>query len=169
MLVALLLVLSGCWQQSAWEVEHQQEIAADAQTVWTILTELERYGEWNPYSRRVDGVLEVGSTVVVEAHLHDEVRRVNNVVTVVDPPHRLCWQSTNWYGWLVRGTRCREIEPLAGGGVRLRHHEIMQGPLSGLIESLYRDRVVEGIELVDEALKRAAESRMARPSHTPRS
>jgi hypothetical protein len=154
-----LVGVSGCSGGSAWEVEHQLEIDAGAEVVWPILADLQRYGEWNPYSRRVDGELIVGSTVVVEAHLHDEVRQVENVITRVEPPYRLCWQSTDWYGWLVRGTRCREIVPIESGRIRLRHHEIMEGPLAGLVESIYRERIIEGIELVDEAIKQTAESR----------
>jgi len=161
--LAALITLTSC--DRAWEVEHQLEIEADAERVWQLLSQLDRYAEWNPYSRRVEGELAVGEVVVVEAHLHDEIRYVDNVITRVDPPRHLCWQSTNWYGFLVRGIRCRHIDPIAPGRIRLRHHEIMQGPLAGLVESVYRERIVEGIELADNALKAAAESRARAEAH----
>ena len=92
---AALSICAGCSGSRDWEVEHRVEIAASPETVWRLLTDLERYSEWNDYSPRVNGVLEVGGIVTVEAHLGDEVRIVDNLVTVVDPPRQLCWQSQN--------------------------------------------------------------------------
>ena len=155
--VAFALVVTGCSRSTSWEVEHSLEIDASASVVWQLLTDLERYPDWNPYSRRVEGTLRVGEVVRVEAHLHDEVRLVDNRVTRVEVNRALCWQSLNWYRALAQGTRCRFLEPLRNGRVRLRHHEVMQGPLAGLIERLYRARIEEGLRLVDDALKQAAE------------
>ena len=156
-LSAALLLCAACSGSSDWEVEHRVEIAASPGTVWKLLTDLERYSEWNEYSPRVDGVLEVGRVVTVEAHLGDEVRLVDNLVTVVDAPRTLCWQSQNWYAWLARGTRCRHLEPLPNGKLRLRHHELMAGPLAGLVERLYRPRIEAGLKRADQALAAAAE------------
>ena len=156
-LAAAFLLCAACSGSSDWEVEHRVDIAASPATVWKVLTDLERYPEWNRYSPHVEGVLEVGRVVTVEAHLGDEVRVVDNLVTVVDAPRTLCWQSQNWYASLARGTRCRYLEPLPNGKLRLRHHELMAGPLAGLIEWIYRPRIEAGLKQVDEALAAAAE------------
>ena len=153
-MVPIAVLMLGC---SSWEVEHRIEIAASPQTVWRLLTDLEGYPAWNPYSPRVEGKLVVGEVVLVEAHLEDEVRLVENVVTEIEEERTLCWQSRDWYSALVRGTRCRFLEPAEGGGVRLRHHEVMEGPLAGLIERLYRERIEQGMAQLDRALKAAAE------------
>ncbi len=155
--MAVLSICAGCSGSSEWEVEHRVEIAASPGTVWRMLTDLERYSEWNDYSPRVEGVLEIGRVVTVEAHLGDEVRVVDNLVTVVDPPRTLCWQSQNWYASLARGTRCRHLEPLPNGMLRLRHHERMAGPLAGVVEWLYRPRIEAGLKRLDLALAEAAE------------
>lgn len=157
LVVGLSLAVTGCSGSTSWEVEHSLEIDASASTVWRLLSELEHYPEWNPYSRRVEGTLREGETVRVEAHLRDEVRIVDNRVTRVEVNRALCWHSLNWYRFLAQGTRCRFLEPLPNGRVRLRHHEVMEGPLAGLIERLYRARIEEGLRLVDDALKEAAE------------
>ncbi len=155
LLSALVPLLIGC--SRSWEAEHSLEIAASASTVWQLLTELEGYPEWNPYSRRVEGKLAVGEVVRVEAHLHDEVRSVENLVTQIEVERTLCWKSLNWYRFLVQGTRCRYLEPLPRGRVRLRHHEVMAGPMAGVVERFYRARIEEGLQLADTALKEAAE------------
>ena len=143
---------------SQWETEHRIDIAASPERVWQLLSELENYGQWNPYSPRAEGRLVVGEEVRIEAHLGDEVRWVNNLVTEVEPGKKLCWHSLEWYGFLARGFRCRNLQPLPDGGVRLVHHELMVGPLSGLIERIYREDIDEGLRVMDEALKAAAET-----------
>ena len=134
----VLSSMAAC--NSQWETEHRIDIAASPERVWQLLSELENYGEWNPYS------------------LGDEVRWVNNLVTEVEPGKKLCWHSLEWYGFLARGFRCRNLKPLPDGGVRLVHHELMVGPLSGLIEQIYREDIDEGLRVMDEALKAAAET-----------
>ena len=143
---------------ASWEVEHEQKIAATPATVWQVLTDLARYPEWNPYSRRVEGTLRVGERVRVEAHLGGETRFVENRVTRLEAPRTLCWESQGWYAQLARGTRCRNLETLPDGSTRLVHHEVMDGPLAWLIERLYRPRIEAGLRDEDGALAAAAEA-----------
>ena len=160
-LLSLLAIAASCAVAAPlarWEVEHEQEIAAAPEVVWQVLTDLPAYPEWNPYSQRVEGTLRVGERVRVEAHLGGEVRSVENLVTRIEPPHTLCWASQGWYARLARGTRCRNLEPIPGGGTRLRHHEVMDGPLAWLIERLYRPRIEAGLREEDGALAAAAEA-----------
>ncbi len=141
---------------SSWEVEFRSDIDASPGEVWRLLSELESYPVWNSYSRRVTGLLAVGEIVKVEAHLGEEVRLVDNIVTRIEPEKVLCWRSQNWYGALARGTRCRFLEKTTNG-VRLTHHEVMEGPLAWLIERLYRPRIERGMRQVNADLERAAE------------
>lgn len=143
---------------SDWEVSHQITIAAEPSIVWSLLVDLKRYPEWNRYSPNVEGRVAVGEEVWVEAHLDNEVRRVQNTVLSVKPEKELCWQSAGWYGFLARGTRCRWLSETATGGTLLVHHEIMSGPLAWLIERLYRERIERGLKLVDESVAGRAET-----------
>ena len=80
-----------------------------------------------------------------------------NLVTEVDTPRTLCWQSRNWYRFLVRGTRCRYLQPTATNTTRFRHYEIMEGALAGLVEKIYRPRVEKGLATMNRDLKRRVE------------
>ena len=133
-------------------------IAADPSIIWSVLIDLERYPEWNRYSPNVEGRIAVGEVVWVEAHLDEEVQRVQNFVLSVKPEQELCWQSADWYGFLARGTRCRWLSTTDKGETLLVHHEVMSGPLAGLIERLYRARIERGLKLVNESLAKRAET-----------
>lgn len=154
----VLLVTATFLIDTDWEVSHQVTIAADAAIVWGLLTDLERYPEWNEYSPNVEGHIAVGEVVWVEAHLDEEVQLVQNFVLSVEPEKELCWQSADWYGFLARGTRCRWLSETSGGGTLLVHHEVMSGPLAWLIERLYRERIERGLKLVDDSVAKRAET-----------
>jgi len=156
--VALIAACAVASPLARWDVEHEQAIAAAPEVVWQVLVDLAHYPEWNPYSRRVEGALRVGDLVRVEAHLGGEMRLVENRVTRLEAPRALCWQSEGWYARLARGTRCRHLNALPDGSTRLRHHEVMDGPLAWLIERLYRPRIEAGLRGEDGALAAAAEA-----------
>jgi hypothetical protein len=50
------------------------------------------------------------------------------------------------------------LEPTGDGATRFRHYEIMEGPMAGLIDRIYRPRIEAGIERMNSDLKRAVES-----------
>ncbi len=157
LVLVVALLVGASLASPRWEVEHRVEIAASPAVVWRVLSDLEGYADWNTYSPRVEGTLRVGEIVRVEAHLDDEVRVVDNLVTAVVPQRTLCWQSRNWYRFLAQGTRCRYLEPTGDGRTGFRHHEVMAGPLAWLIERLYRARIEGGLKTADVALKAEAE------------
>lgn len=150
-----------CWTLSlgcaSWEVESSVTIEASPERVWTILTDLPGYADWNTYSPSAVGSLREGGVVTIEARLGEEVRIVDNRVTRVEPERALCWHSMNWFESLARGTRCRLLEPVGVNATLFRHHETMEGPLAWLIEKLYRPRIEAGLAQMNGDLKRAAE------------
>lgn len=143
---------------SDWEVSYPIKIDANPAIVWEVLTDLERYPEWNRYSPTVTGRIGVGEVIWVEAHLDNEIKHVQNFVLSVIPQQELCWQSADWYGFLARGTRCRWLSVTDSGATIMVHHEVMRGPLAWLIDWVYRDRIERGLQLVNESVANRAES-----------
>jgi hypothetical protein len=47
------------------EIRTEIEIAASATTVWAVLTDFPRYGEWNPFLERVATELVPGAPVAM--------------------------------------------------------------------------------------------------------
>ncbi|MFP6663599.1 MAG: SRPBCC domain-containing protein [Deltaproteobacteria bacterium] len=154
-LVVLVAALGGC---GSWTTERSVRIEARPEVVWAVLSDLPHYADWNTYSPRAEGELREGAVVTIDANLDGEIQTVDNLVTLVEPGRTLCWHSMNWYEFLARGTRCRHLEAV-GDATQFRHHEIMEGPLAGVIEWVYRPRIDAGLEQMNADLKRAAEAR----------
>jgi len=73
------------------------EIDAPASVVWEILTDLPRYGEWNPFCIKAESTLEIGAPIVM--HLTNfwsqDIAINTEYVCANDPERMLSWQL----GW----------------------------------------------------------------------
>jgi uncharacterized protein YndB with AHSA1/START domain len=142
---------------TATTIEHQVVINAPAQLVWQVLTTLERYGDWNRYATEAHGTLKAGGEVEIVARLGNGTQRVNNRVLEIIPEQTLCWVSMNWYQALVRGTRCRYLEPQTDGTTHFRERETMQGPFARIVVGLMRRQLAAGLQAECDSLKAEAE------------
>ena len=114
-LVLAIFLLICSFINTAWEVSHEGEINASPSQVWSLLSDLEGYSDWNRYSPNVKGTFSVGEVVWVEAHLDNEVRHVQNYIISIIPEQELCWESADWFGRLANGRRCRWLTATALG------------------------------------------------------
>lgn len=105
------------------------EIRAPAARVWSILADLERYGEWNPMTPSVQGTLAVGQTLRLTAELGGFQRSQDQRVDAVEPGRRIVW-SGGLAADLVRGTRTQTIEPLGSARCRYTTEDRFRGPLA---------------------------------------
>ena len=145
------------------------ETAIDAplDTVWAVMTDTERYPEWNPFVRRVecDQPPRVGTPI----RLHVEFAGGKQVVsperiTVLEPPYdeegvRRATLAYVYEGWparlgLVRGTRWQRLSQHPGGTTRYETVEEFSGPLVPLAGPA---RVEDGFRRHAEALRARAE------------
>jgi hypothetical protein len=134
------------------------EIDAPPEAVWRVLTEFERYPEWNRLTR-VAGRPEVGARLVV-APGPDAGRLPTFRPRVVraDPGRELTWLGHLYVRGLYDGEHSFVIEPLDGGGSRLVQSERFSGLLVGPINRRYGAETERSFRTVNEALKTRAEA-----------
>lgn len=142
-----------------WQQQFQVTIDAPPEAVWSVLTDLARYGEWNRYATSARGDLRLGGEVEIVVRLGDGQQRVNNRVTDISPNQRLCWESLNWYRVLVYGVRCRILEPGLNGTTLFREVEAMHGPLANVIKTFMATQMLDGLRRECESLKAEVERR----------
>jgi hypothetical protein len=77
------------------------EIAAPASIVWEILTDLPRYGEWNPFCVRAESTLELGAPInmYLTNFWNDEIAHNVEYVCAFEPERLLSWELTHTPDW----------------------------------------------------------------------
>jgi uncharacterized protein YndB with AHSA1/START domain len=138
------------------DVESCIEIGASASRVWSVLTDLEHYPEWNPWIREARGRLIVGAELDLTVAPPDlDVALVRVVVEKVVPVGSAVLRF-DWPDQPGRVT-CHEyrLEPVRGGTKLHQVHRVV-APGSGPPEPV-GDRTALAMEMMSAALKARAE------------
>ena len=141
------------------------DIDAPPAVVWTVLTDLDRYAEWNPFVVRAAGDVAVGARLRVR--ITPEGGRATTfrpVVTAVEPERRFAWSGRLWgVPRLFDGTHRFELGRTATG-THLVQAEDFRGLLLPLLSRSLDAGTRAGFEAMNAALARRAEQLAARSS-----
>jgi hypothetical protein len=143
------------------ELRHEIEIDAPADAVWQVVSDTDRYSEWNPFIRRLRGDLREGATLEVEiAPPGGRSMTFEPTVLAATPERELRWLGRVLVPGLFDGEHRFQLEPLPGGRTRFTQSERFSGLLVRLLgRALARTGV--GFEQMNEALKAEVEARQA--------
>lgn len=142
----------------AHELHTEIEIEASPETVWSILTDLPAYPDWNPFITSSEGVLAVGERLINRLEPPGG-KAITIKPTVTEVVHG---RSFEWLGRLViphlfDGRHRFELAP-HGGGTRLIHTEHFTGLLVPLLRKSLDTTTIAGFEAMNTALKARAEA-----------
>lgn len=141
----------------AFEIIREVQVDCAPDHLWAVLTDVERYPEWNPYVTGVRGDLVAGQTVEMDIAAPDrDVLTTTAEVDAVEPPHhlRFVWERED--PDLFDGTSEFHIHADPHGS-RIEHRQVLSGELAPGIQHRLGDRMVLGIEMMLAALKARAE------------
>lgn len=135
------------------------EIDAPQEFVWSVVVDFARYGEWNPYTFRVDAELELGSDVVL--HLPDPAKPGKSFTTlehmrVIEAPHHLQYDTGDSFAPML-AIRDQWVEDLGDGRSSYRTTDVFQGPGADVIFEMQQEWVTAGFNATAYALKARAE------------
>lgn len=134
------------------------EIEAPAERVWDILVDFERYGEWNPFTTRVEASLEIGSPVMLHVLLGPLQRKQPERIETVEPPHLLAWGVTMGARFLLVARREQRLEALNSNRCRYVTTDETRGLLTPLVALLFGHLIRRGFNDLAAALKSRAET-----------
>lgn len=137
---------------------HTIDIAAGAETVWAILADFARWGEWNPLYTRSQGRLAPGERIAFTVAVPG-IKPTDGAATVyrVTRPALIEYGLSN-AGGLLKAFRFIDIAETAPGHCTVTNGEIMTGPLGRLVALLLGGKVASGMQAMNEALKVRAEA-----------
>ena len=134
------------------------DIEAPVRQVWEILADVERYGEWNPFTTRVDTSLEVGSSVDLHVSLGPFRLKQPELIQDVVPPSLLAWGMTMGARWLLKTRREQRLELLGDTRCRYMTTDAFAGVLTPVVVLLFGGLIRRGFNAMALALKERAEA-----------
>ena len=135
------------------------DIDAAPEAVWSVLVDLDRYADWNPFVVSASGRVAIGERLVNRLQPPGgRAMTIKPSVTAVDTARLFEWLGHLGFRGLFDGRHRFELEPLPGGGTRFLHTEEFSGLLAGLLLLFIRDDTTAGFEAMNDALRGRAEA-----------
>ncbi len=137
------------------------EIEATPETVWSILTDLDAYADWNPFITSSKGVIAVGERLTHRLEPPGgKAITIRPTLTEVDQGRALEWLGRLLVPYLFDGRHRFELIP-SGNGTRVVHSEHFRGLLVGFLKKSLDTTTRAGFEAMNTALKERAETTSA--------
>ena len=137
------------------ELTTEIEINASPQRVWKILTDFDKYEQWNPFIHRIVGQAKEGSKIQIRIETPGgKNRKYEPTVTRVEESRELRWLGKSF---LLNGEHIFLIERLQPERVRFVNHEIFDGLLTSFFGRRTDEDIRAGFEEMNKALKERAE------------
>jgi hypothetical protein len=146
-------------------IEHTIDIAASPQVVWDVLTDVDRYGEWNPFLTIDRMSAAVGDRLEVTVRPGRRTMTFRPTVTACEAGREISWLGRFLAPRIVDGAHSICVEPLPDGTTRFRQREEFRGVLVPFLPSMLR-ATSAGFEAMNAALAIRAEATVASAQST---
>lgn len=135
------------------------DVAAPAATVWTVITDLARYPEWNPFVVACRSTLEPGSPIDMRVRVLPFVAQPQRETIFEHEPGRLLS-----YGLApmplgaLASRRSHAVESVAPERARYVSDFRLDGWLAPVVQGLFGRRLAAGFAAMSAAIKTRAET-----------
>lgn len=136
----------------------QVEIQASSEKVWQVLTDFEKYPNWNPFIHHAIGNAEAGERIDITFRSASKEMLLHCQVIKAEPSRELIWNYHVVLPALFRGEHHFTIQPIGTNRVLFIDKEIFHGLLVPLQVKDIDTHSRRGFEAMDVALKTRAEA-----------
>jgi hypothetical protein len=138
------------------EIRTEIDISASSSKVWRVLTDFERYAEWNPFIRRIQGQPVEGTKIRIYITTPAGVNReYSPKVTKFVDGRELRW--TGKIPGLLSGEHIFVIDPVSDESIHLVHREVFSGLFATFLSASLDSDVKKGFDEMNAALKKRSE------------
>ena len=140
------------------ELRTEIEIAAPSTKVWGILTDFDKWKEWNPIVNEIRGSASLGSklNVTMCGKEGKDSAKYTPIITRFEEPKLFRWRAKMMAGFLFTNDKIFELEEM-GPGTRLIHRELFSGLLVPMFWSKMNQYALPMLKTMNDALKKIAE------------
>jgi hypothetical protein len=129
-------------------------IDAPAERVWRVLSDFSRYPDWNPLIRRIEGKLELDSTLTVTRAGADGSEKTSHpTVLLYRPGREIRWRDRPILPGLMETEHGFKIEPLSPEQARFVHWESSSGILAPILAGSSETGLRDRLEAMNLTLK----------------
>jgi hypothetical protein len=140
------------------ELHTEIDIDAAPEVVWQVLTDLDRWADWNPFITSSVGMAEVGETLVNRMEPPGgKAITFKPQVTVVENGKTFEWLGKLGFSGVFDGRHRFDVET-SGTGTKLIQSESLDGILVRVMRKSLDTHTKAGFESMNVALKARAES-----------
>ena len=142
------------------EVYSEIQINASASVVWDILTDFEKFGEWNPFIKEISGTLKEGSElrIFIEPP-NSKGMEFKPTLKKVETEKKIQWLGKVWIPKLFDGDHSWTINQIDDNIVLFIQKERFTGIFIPFFSKLLKN-TKSGFEMMNQNLKQRAEEMM---------
>ena len=134
-------------------------ILAPIETVWGVLVDIEKYGEWNPFTYQVESSLKVGDPVELYVRMPNGGDRVSReIVRIVEKPHTLAWGMKMGFEFILKALRQQKLEIIDEHSCHFSTWDSFSGLMTPVVIRVFGQDMEDGFNAMAYALKERAES-----------
>lgn len=148
-------------------IEHVLDIAASADVVWEVLTDLPRYGEWNPFVIECRSTLVPGEAIDLRVRLRAKPQDQREWMTQMVPGERFAYGMKPFPLGALSSRRSHELAPLPDGRTRYRSHMQLDGWLVPVVRALLGENLRRGFSEMSAAVCTRAEQLSSARGRSP--
>ena len=141
------------------EIDESYEVRASAEVLWQVITDFDRYPDWNPFVISCAAALREGQPIDMKVQLFKHFAQPQRE-TIVEVKPGVSFRYGLGPGRLgaLSSLRSHEIETLGSGQTRYRSHFHLTGWLAPLTEAWLGRRLEHGFTAMTRALVARAEA-----------
>jgi hypothetical protein len=142
------------------EIKTEILIQASPEKVWAILTDFDKYKNWNPFVRSITGEVAVGKIIMVRLEpLGVRGMTLRPKVLAFEKPKELRWIGHLVFPGLFDGEHKFELIDRGNGTTMFRQTEKFRGILVVVFENKLDSNITNGFNLMNRKLKESAEQK----------
>jgi hypothetical protein len=135
-------------------------INASAETVWSVLTDFEKYPDWNPFIRSLQGGPEKGKKIDVLLQApQKKVMRFKPRVLQFEKEKEFRWIGKLILPRLFDGEHTFKVTANGDGTCTFLHYERFRGMLVPLLKHMLDKNTRQGFEQMNAAMKKRCEGK----------
>ena len=141
------------------ELKTEIHIQAPVERVWGVLTDVERYPEWNPFIKSLEGNLAEGEIIQAEIQPADKnPMTIRPQIISVQKHKELRWKGRVLLPGIFDAEHIFELTGLEDQTTRFVQRENFSGIMVPFMKKMLDDNTRRGFEMMNQRLKERCEA-----------